>query len=212
MGDQWFYGSQGNQSGPVDRETLRRKIVSGEVRPDDMVWTKGMAQWAQAQVVPELMIAPTPAQEGHDLRPQVYVQFAGFWRRFVAAFIDAIVLSVLIVVIGLAVAIAIGTYFAPQNDMAVRNGWAVTAIAIGWLYFALMESSSHQGTLGKLALSIFVTDDTGEPIGFQKASGRVFAKTISGMLVFVGFVMAAFTRRKQALHDLMVGTLVVRRR
>jgi uncharacterized RDD family membrane protein YckC len=86
---------------------------------------------------------------------------------------------------------------------------AVTVIS--WLYFALMESSGSQGTLGKRLLGIRVTDLQGGRIGFGKATGRYFGKILSGMVFMVGFLMAGFTEKKQALHDMLAGTLVVRR-
>ncbi len=72
-----------------------------------------------------------------------------------------------------------------------------------------MESSSKQATLGKMALGIIVTDVNGERIGFGRATGRFFGKIVSGMIFYIGYIMAGFTDRKQALHDMMAGTLVV---
>jgi hypothetical protein len=77
-----------------------------------------------------------------------------------------------------------------------------------WLYFALMESSANQATFGKMALGIKVTDLQGNSISFGKASGRYFAKLVSACTLGVGYVMAGFTKRRQALHDMMVGCLV----
>jgi uncharacterized RDD family membrane protein YckC len=73
-----------------------------------------------------------------------------------------------------------------------------------------MESSSKQATIGKLMLKIRVTNATGARIGFGRASGRYFAKFISGATLLIGYVMAGFTERKQALHDIIAGTLVFR--
>lgn len=82
---------------------------------------------------------------------------------------------------------------------------------INWLYFALMESSGRQATLGKMALGIVVTDLNGDKIGFGRATGRYFAKILSGLILFIGFIMVAFTQKKQGLHDMIAGTLVVKR-
>jgi uncharacterized RDD family membrane protein YckC len=86
--------------------------------------------------------------------------------------------------------------------------FAVIAAA-GWLYFALMESSSKQGTLGKMALSIMVTDVNGNRITFGRATGRYFGKFLSGLILYIGYIMVAFTEKKQGLHDMIAGTLVV---
>ena len=79
-----------------------------------------------------------------------------------------------------------------------------------WLYFALLESSAKQGTLGKMALGIRVTDLDGNRISFGRATGRYFAKFISAIILYIGFIMAAFTAKKQALHDIIASTLVIK--
>jgi len=81
---------------------------------------------------------------------------------------------------------------------------------IQWLYFAVMESSKHQGTLGKLALGIKVTDMNGDRISFGRATGRYFGKIISGMIIYIGYIMAGLTEKKQALHDMMASCLVIK--
>jgi len=87
----------------------------------------------------------------------------------------------------------------------------ILMIVIGWLYYALMESSVRQATLGKMALGLMVTDLNGQKISFDRATGRHFAKIISALILFIGFLMAGFTRRKQALHDMIAGCLVIRK-
>jgi len=102
---------------------------------------------------------------------------------------------------------------AAQGMMAALIGaslmlWLVIGAA-AWLYFALMESSSKQATLGKMALSIIVTDMNGNRLTFGRATGRYFGKIISGMILMIGYIMAGFTEKKQALHDIIAGCLVV---
>jgi uncharacterized RDD family membrane protein YckC len=83
---------------------------------------------------------------------------------------------------------------------------------LGWLYFAGMESSARQATIGKSAMSLRVTNYEGQRISFGHATGRFFAKIVSGLIPFaIGYIMAAFTEKKQALHDLIAGTLVLRK-
>ena len=84
-------------------------------------------------------------------------------------------------------------------------------IVVVWLYHALMESSSYQATLGKMALGLKVTDSNGQQISFLTATGRYFAKIISALICCIGFMMAGWTQQKQGLHDMMAGTLVVRK-
>ncbi len=81
-----------------------------------------------------------------------------------------------------------------------------------WLYYALFESSSKQATLGKMALGIVVTDIDGNRISFGRANARFWSKIISGMILGIGFLMAAFTEKKQGLHDMIAGTLVIKKR
>ena len=81
----------------------------------------------------------------------------------------------------------------------------------GWLYYTLMESSRFQGTLGKMAVQIKVTDLDGNRISFGQATGRHFGKFLSAILLGIGFIMVAFTEKKQGLHDVMAGCLVVRK-
>jgi len=82
---------------------------------------------------------------------------------------------------------------------------------LNWLYYALLESSAWQATLGKKALGLEVTDLEGRRISFGRATGRFFAKMISALILWIGFIMAGFTEKKQALHDMIAGTLVIRK-
>jgi uncharacterized RDD family membrane protein YckC len=100
------------------------------------------------------------------------------------------------------------TYFASLFIASSIVGLIGTVIQ--WLYYALMESSKHQATLGKIALGLIVTDVNGQKISFGRASGRYFGKILSYIIMYVGFIMAAFTDKKQALHDMLAGTLVVK--
>jgi uncharacterized RDD family membrane protein YckC len=78
-----------------------------------------------------------------------------------------------------------------------------------WLYFGLMTSSSKQATLGKMAMGLIVTDVRGERISFARASVRFFASLLSAMTT-VGYLIQPFTDKRQALHDVIAETLVVR--
>jgi uncharacterized RDD family membrane protein YckC len=133
------------------------------------------------------------------------IVFAGFWRRVLAYLIDATVLFGIYATINISVRV-----IAPDNVDALTNIGAV-CIGVGWAYYALMESSPARGTLGKLALNLYVGDLHGDPITYRRAIWRNLLKTLSTLLLGGGWIMAAFTPRKQALHDLLAGTLVLRR-
>jgi len=153
---------------------------------------------------------------------QAAVSYAGFWKRFIAYLIDDLVLSAA----GTAVFLLIGALFGLSFLSLFRDNAeslvplivaAAAAIMlsilaltiIGWMYYALMEASVTQATLGKMALGIKVTDLQGNRISFGKATGRYFGKIVSVMIFYIGFIMAGFTEKKQALHDIMAGCLVV---
>ena len=91
----------------------------------------------------------------------------------------------------------------------VING--IITLLIAWLYYALLESSSSRASLGKMALGIVVVDLEGNRLSFARASGRIWGKWVSTLIILIGYIMAAFTERKQALHDIMAGCLVVRK-
>jgi len=152
--------------------------------------------------------------------------YAGFWLRVVAHLIDDVILGIgigILFLIGVAI-IGVGSLrpmFENANSenpeipaavisMLIFLGLA--AFMLAWIYNAAMESSRHQGTLGKMALGLIVTDLQGRPISFGHASGRYFAKIISGLIPLgIGYAMAGFTEKKQALHDMIAGCLVLRR-
>jgi uncharacterized RDD family membrane protein YckC len=137
--------------------------------------------------------------------------YAGFWRRFVALLID----SMLAGAAGLLIGFLIGIVVAASGGDDISSGWSAlinVASVAGWfLYYALMESSSHQATVGKIALGIEVTDLAGDRLSFGRALGRDLAKLISAIILYIGFILAAFTERKQALHDMIASALVVKR-
>ncbi len=125
------------------------------------------------------------------------MRYGGFWRRVAAYIIDSIVVGI---PIGILQAVLHGT-----SGRAIAE--AIGLIG-GWLYFSLMESSTRQATLGKMALDMKVTDLEGNRISFGRATGRYFAKILSFIIIFIGVIMVAFTERKQGLHDKIAGTLV----
>jgi uncharacterized RDD family membrane protein YckC len=159
--------------------------------------------------------------------------YAGFWLRFVAAIIDGLVIGVPIgILVFMSIASMLPTimHTAQQNSQDPRVAMAfvatilpriffllVVALAGGWLYWGLMESSSWQATLGKKALGLYVTDLSGNRPTFGRASGRYFAgrgisyvPSIGGLYYLVDCIVAGFTERKQALHDMIAGCLVLR--
>jgi uncharacterized RDD family membrane protein YckC len=89
-------------------------------------------------------------------------------------------------------------------------GLPLSFALVTWLYFGLMESSSHQATIGKMFLKLLVTGVSGQRLSFSRATLRTMAKYLSSITLGIGFLMCGFTRRKQALHDLIAQCLVLR--
>jgi uncharacterized RDD family membrane protein YckC len=133
------------------------------------------------------------------------IRYAGFWPRVGAAFIDGILLWFVQMIVGFALGILLGRSQAPIGLLL-----QVFSISLDWLYSALMESSVFQATLGKLVLGIRVTNLSGQRITFGHASGRHFGKFLSAITLGIGYLMAGFTEQKQALHDLVASTLVIK--
>lgn len=134
--------------------------------------------------------------------------YAGFWLRGVAYLIDSILVGVIVFVVA-------GLGIVPMADdpeaEPLLSALNFLAEAIALLYWSIFEASALQATPGKLAVGIRVTDLAGGRLGFGRALLRNVLKILSFLLLLIGYLMAAFTARKQALHDLIAGTLVVKR-
>ncbi len=136
-----------------------------------------------------------------------HVVYAGFWKRTAAYFIDSVILGVLGAVVG---GMAGGIMGAGGAGMAtIQVVSQLLGLLLGATYFALMHASGTQASLGKMAIGIKVVNEAGEPISFPRGFARYFGLVLSSLLLMIGLVMAAFTDRKRALHDMMCGTLVV---
>ena len=137
------------------------------------------------------------------------IQYAGFWDRFAALVADVVVLVLLGLGIGFSLVFL-------RTTMGLEPVWSESAdkaigFVIGWFYFAGMEASRFQATIGKLGIGIMVVDSEGGRVSFKIASWRYVAKLISWVVFFLGFVVAAFTPRKQAFHDFAANTIVVKK-
>ena len=150
-------------------------------------------------VSPATIDAAKPARAGIENRFPTTYPYAGFWRRTGGYLIDYILNILLAGMMGAVVGSKVG------------RAAPVVALASIWLYYALMESSGLQATLGKLAVGIKVTDLEGNRISFGRATARLLAHIVSGITFGIGFAMAVFTSRRQTLHDKIAGTLVVGR-
>ena len=146
---------------------------------------------------------------GDKFIPNVY---AGFWRRVLAHLIDFVILIIcsipLVFLEDFMASVGMDIEDVNVQSLALVLNWFIGFI-ISWLYYTLFESSSKQGTPGKMAIGIIVTDLNGQKISFGKANGRYWGKMVSAIILGIGFIMAGTTPKKQALHDIMAGTIVL---
>lgn len=229
----WYYADRhGHQQGPLSRDAMLQVIERERLPPETLVWRDGLAQWQPLSsltaelgqpvapppvppaVPPPFAAASAPIPAG-AIAPATVV-YAGFVRRWAALLVDSLVLGAISFMLFFVLALLFGMSALADDSSDAFGTTRVLmlyplAFAIGLLYFALQESSVHQATLGKRALGIKVTDLTGRRISFAHAVGRWFAAALSYLTLYIGFLMAAFTARKQALHDMVAGTLVVDR-
>jgi uncharacterized RDD family membrane protein YckC len=128
------------------------------------------------------------------------MEYAGFWRRVAAALIDGLL-------VGIVAWIVTGIISSISDGAGAAADILVFIAAYG--YYAGMESSSYQATIGKIALGVQVTDLSGNRVSFGRALGRNLAEILSALILGIGYIMVAFTAKKQGLHDMIAGTLVV---
>jgi uncharacterized RDD family membrane protein YckC len=141
-------------------------------------------------------------------------RYAGFWIRVIAAIIDGILVQVVVFpvsfIIGMVIGVAgVATHSTGAGIQIFSSGiGGLFGLAAGWLYGAMIESSKYQATVGKMAFSMKVTDLQGQRLSFGQATGRHFAKILSGLTLCIGFIMVGFSEKKQGLHDMIAGTYV----
>ena len=154
------------------------------------------------------------------------VEYGGFWLRFLAYLIDGavIMIGICVLAIPLVFLTGLGTLLSeirPQEDLSESGFWVIIAtifllatasLVVTWLYHALMESSEWQATVGKKVLGLVVTDMEGRRVSFWRATGRHFGKIVTNMVpLLIGYILAGFTEKKQALHDMIAGCLILHR-
>lgn len=206
--------------GPLPRAYIESRLRRGEWPATVKVAPVGSTDWRAFDPGPERTGSPPPlpadaepladtddtvaakiarvasgiASQKEPLRPLPAgpAIHAGFWRRSAAYLIDALIIAI------------------PALLVLVVPLLGLVVYIVGyWLYFALQESSAAQATLGKRAMGLIVTDGKGQRLGFGQATGRFFAAAISQITLYIGYMLAGWTQRKQALHDLIADTCVV---
>jgi len=229
---QVWIGRNGERFGPYADEEIRQWLRDGTCRPEELGWHEGMTDWrplgelfpderpAAGSVPPMPPPAPPPFMGVTDVAEPEY---AGFWLRFGAWVIDYLILMVPFTIISLSMGLGVAmTKLLSQmesDQTAAISAYAVAVqpityvlLVIGFVYYAAFESSKWQATPGKMAVGIRVTDTEGKRISVGRAAGRNAIRLVNAftfLVPMVFYVTAAFTQRKQGVHDLLASTYVL---
>jgi uncharacterized RDD family membrane protein YckC len=135
------------------------------------------------------------------------IQYATFLHRVAASLIDTVVLLLISFVVGFTLGLFSYFLFGPYASEGI--GYLI-GLMVGWLFYALFESSELMATPGKLALGIQVRDEHYQRVTFGRATGRHFARFLSSIPLCVGYLFPLWTQRRQALHDIVAKTIIVK--
>jgi uncharacterized RDD family membrane protein YckC len=236
---QVWIGRNGERFGPYPEDEIRQWLRDGTCRPEELGWYEGMTDWRPlGELFPDERPAPgspPPMPPPVEPRAQPFMgitedaavpEYAGFWLRFGAWIIDYILITIPATFVAMAMGFqhAITTLFAQMetNQSAALSAYleevrpiSYIVLLIGFAYYVLFESSKWQATPGKLACGIRVTDTAGQRLSLGRAASRNLIRLanavpfLSVFLPLVFYVTAAFSERKQGIHDMLAGTYVL---
>jgi uncharacterized RDD family membrane protein YckC len=267
MAEEWYVGSNGQQSGPFTLQQLRQMAASGQLSKTDLIWKQGLASWvacssvkglfpAVADFSPTLLrpaprpTAPPPRgpvpSEGDLVVSEVTggvdplstvqlthitetitgapFQLAEFLPRVGATLLDGLFVGLItcipsVILIGILVAANANNLQDDFGQNVQGNAEAVgltinicsslIQLVVGAIYYVTLDSSAKQGTWGKQIVGLKVTDLEGRRISVGRAIGRYFARFLSYCTCSIGFLLPLFTQKRQTLHDLICGCIVV---
>lgn len=133
-------------------------------------------------------------------------KYGGFWVRFVAAFIDGLILLIPFII-----CLALVGFGEGQSGSSTLWLGYFLFLIVWFIYFAVLESSSRRGTFGKQAMGLIVINMDGSQLTFSQASVRTIGKLVSTVILYIGFIMIGFTENKQGLHDMIAKTYVIKK-
>jgi uncharacterized RDD family membrane protein YckC len=136
------------------------------------------------------------------------IEYASFLHRVAASLIDTVVLLLISFVVGFVFGIFSYFLFGPNASEAL--GYLIGLI-VGWMFYAIFESSELMATPGKLALGIRVGDENFQRLTFGRATGRHFARFLSSIPMGIGYLFPLWTERRQTLHDIVAKTVVIKK-
>lgn len=202
----WYYAADGQQRGPVSEAELARLLSEGFLTGDTLVWRPGMTDWQPYRIVaaePPAAAAPMPG-----------VRYGGFGARAIALIID-----------GMLTAAIRNVVLAPMGFHLMDNwgspwGWSrffwpivgeiqIISIALNFCYYVLFWTY-YGATPGKMLFKLKVVTPEGNLVSIGQAAGRYFAMWLSGIILGIGYLMAAFDDQRRTLHDRLANTRVIR--
>jgi uncharacterized RDD family membrane protein YckC len=223
----WFYVENGSQQGPVTEYELRSLRSSGKLTSSSLVWRDGMENWApyDQSLGDETEVLATPPAIAADTAVEVQsdepMRYAGFWIRAGAKIIDSLILGaiqmavfvVFMIVTGVGGAITESAGSGPSDAVSLLIGLGAMVL---WLFMIVLSigyptyfHGRYGATWGKMALGIKVVSPDGGNISYMRSFGRAFAEILSGMILYIGYIIAAFDSEKKSLHDIMCETRVI---
>ncbi len=142
------------------------------------------------------------------------VEYAGFWMRFVAVLIDGLITGIPMMIYMFVFMGAMFSTFDPEDPESLEMGFGglfyLLAYAIPLIY-SVFFLGKYGATPGKMALGLKVIRANGEKLTYGRAFGRYFANILSGMILYIGYIIVAFDDEKRALHDHICDTRVIKK-
>jgi uncharacterized RDD family membrane protein YckC len=201
----------GQRTGPYSLEEVNRQLAAGTLSPVDQAWSEGSPGWKPLLSFPGVIMPGGASSTAMPLGMATPVSagainYAGFWIRAVAYIIDVVILGMVLWIIALLF------QRSPEEGGGTSAIGAILQIVLGFLYMPVLWSSPMQATIGQKICGLRLIRPGGNRISFARGIARVLAMILSGMLLCIGYLMVAFTERKQGLHDMIAGTYVVKDR
>jgi uncharacterized RDD family membrane protein YckC len=200
----------GERTGPYSLEAVNRQLAAGTLTPNDLGWSETSPGWKPllsfAGVIVPGGASSTPVPIGIATPITIGLpQHAGFWRRSLAFMIDAIILGIFTLVV------AVWFKLRAEQGSGQSALSAGLELALILLYMPALWASPMQATAGQRICALRVINAVdGDRVSFMRGLLRVLGMMLSGLILGIGFLMVAFTERKQGLHDMIAGTYVVK--
>ena len=235
----WYYASNGQQLGPVPEQQLSQLIAAGTINASSLVWREGLGDWQPLGVA-----CPSALGQAHAEAPQIggvavpvahkdilvqqmregvmtglpgNVEYGGFWIRFVAKFIDGLILMIpqfgTQALMGALMAGGGRPVGGGPDPRIMLVAFASMGVNIGIrALYDIGLVTKYGATWGKMAMGLKIVDESGAPLTMGRATGRFFGEWLSGITIGIGYIMAAFDDEKRALHDRVCSTRVIKSR